>query len=189
VVRYEIFHDVLARAILHWRRTYLSQIEREERTREAIAKQRQYLRRIATRVAYLVLVLAVGGAGIMAWRYQRAATAEQQAAQTARALLAEARAAAAKAEETERQARRAAEEASNKQAQLLTETQRPCEASSNDAQRELELARLKRELHNALERADRANKAARLSQAKANDLRVQVAAAVGEDPAEIVYKK
>jgi hypothetical protein len=178
VTRYEIFHDVLARAILYWRRTYLANLEREERAQEAVAQQRRQIRRILVRAAYAVLLLALSVAGVLAWRYQRVARLEKESAQRVRTLLDEARAAAAKADEQQRQARQAAEEASAKQALLLAEAQRACQATTDSAERRWE--RLRADLNSAQERAAVADGQAKVALSKATELRVQAAAAAKE---------
>ena len=116
--RYEIFHDVLAPAILSWRGRY----EREEAERqaaiEAVEKEREVarrreltrLRRLVTALA-VVFLLAVTGALVAGWQWLAAETNERLAATRAvEAVLAKATAEAeANARATEVVIRRTAE--------------------------------------------------------------------------------
>ncbi len=79
--RYEIFHDVLANAILGWRR-------RRELDRERLAARRHQRRLVRIGVAALAAVLLMAGITIYALSQRSTARAEEQSAE-ARALVAD----------------------------------------------------------------------------------------------------
>jgi WD40 repeat protein len=59
--RYEIFHDVLAPAILDWRRKYLEEVERAKRAEEEQAERAERIRKkwLVARVGGLILLVVV----------------------------------------------------------------------------------------------------------------------------------
>lgn len=91
--RYEIFHDVLAQAILNWRRRYVAgqqeeKIRREEQARredeqaEAQRRREQERSRLMRRAIIglsMVLVLMVGVLGFALWQWHRATKASAEA--------------------------------------------------------------------------------------------------------------
>jgi WD40 repeat protein len=87
--RYEIFHDVLAPAILDWRSRYVQARERAElegRARQAQERERQERRRARTfralaLAALVTLVLALAALGY-AWQQKRAADGERHRAES-----------------------------------------------------------------------------------------------------------
>lgn len=119
--RYEIFHDVLAQAILNWRRRYVAgqqelKIRREEQERRAEEQQeaerkrereRSRMLRRALIGLSLVFVLIVGLLGFALWEMRQASKAGQQARVAA---------------EKEGQAAAALAEVKNRQLQALRHT-------------------------------------------------------------------
>ena len=95
--RYEIFHDVLAAAVLDWRRRFISYQEqetsrqrlvdqREESERQHRATRRRLRRTRVVSGVLVVLLVAAVGAGFYAWRQTRVASAAQMLSES-RALL------------------------------------------------------------------------------------------------------
>jgi hypothetical protein len=98
--RYEIFHDVLAPAILDWRLRYdeqqeqerIRREEQERRERERAEAERQQQLRQARRLRWsmtvlALLLLAMGGLTLYAFQQRFAAMAEQQKAEEALAAF------------------------------------------------------------------------------------------------------
>jgi WD40 repeat protein len=102
--RYEIFHDVLADAVLGWRQRYDAEqqrVEAEQRRRETeeeLVRERRRLRRSrAFSVTLAVVVLICIVAVILAIQNERLATQKQNMAESARLLSMDPQAAAAAA--------------------------------------------------------------------------------------------
>ncbi len=118
-VRYEIYHDSLAQAVLDWRRRFLEEQEREAAT-EAAERQRLELereRRSARRLRWLVATLAVAVvlalvATGFAWDQKRKAEASEAKAQASEK----------NAQEKEEETRRSKEEKEQALAQARTLT-------------------------------------------------------------------
>lgn len=103
ISRYEIFHDVLAHAVMDWRARYTRELERAEAERKAEAQQRQIEEQkrraekeagTARRLRWLVfaliaVILLAAGAAFVAWTQQQLAFRQSKIA-ISRELAAEA---------------------------------------------------------------------------------------------------
>ncbi|MDJ0688430.1 MAG: hypothetical protein QNJ41_07965 [Xenococcaceae cyanobacterium MO_188.B32] len=75
--RYEIFHDVLAKAILDWRTQYLDKVEREKKEREKKEREKERKKRNLRIRIYVVSGLILGGL-IALWFYRETVGLKQE---------------------------------------------------------------------------------------------------------------
>jgi hypothetical protein len=149
--RFEIFHDVLGRAILDWRRRHLELREQERREREGEARARAEWRTRVRRVAYTLVALGVAALALWAWSNNQKQRAQAKLSELARQ---EAEQAANQAKQALQQVDQAQRDALAKQDLLLKQVLE-CATSAPEASRlRAELAKAQQALQQAQKRAE-----------------------------------
>lgn len=136
---FEIFHDVLGRAILEWRRQYRAAIERERLERLGEERARAQLRARLKTAGYVLLAAALASLALWAWynasearRYRRA---QEIQAEYFRLAQAEAQSSAEAAAHAKAEVERANADTLAKQEQLLKELEACTHAGAPEAER------------------------------------------------------
>ena len=185
--RYEIYHDVLAGAVLDWG-------ARHEAER-ALAEERAAARRRYRRLAAIIGLGAVALAAmcvLTAYAFQQRSEARQQA-KVAEAAQAEAEANAQKAEDQEEKTNAALKESEETRDELVKERDRADDESerANDeaARANAEKTRANNETKRATSEAGRANREAARAKEERDNARLATADAIRSKNAEVVQRE
>ena len=185
--RYEIYHDVLAGAVLDWGARH----EAERALGEERAAARRRYRRLAAIIGFGAVALAAMGV-LTAYAFQQRSEAREQA-KVAEAAQAEAEANAQKAEDQEEKTNAALKESEETRAELVKERDRAdneSERANEEAARaNAEKARASNETNRATSEAGRANREAARAKEERDNARLATADAIRSKNAEVVQRK